>query len=63
MKSKRAKRIEKKDLIEVELENGAILKSKTEYLQQVPDGEMSVFPRAEFKNKVLPIVRIAMVRF
>lgn len=52
MKSKRAKRIEKKDLIEVELENGAILKSKTVILATGARWRNVGVPgEAEFKNK------------
>src|SRR5690606_26588729 len=40
MDSLRAKGLSKKDLIEVELENGAVLKSKLLFLPRVPVGEM-----------------------
>ncbi|TCZ77078.1 alkyl hydroperoxide reductase subunit F [Paenibacillus albiflavus] len=52
MKLQRAKRIEKKDLIEVELENGAVLKSKTVILSTGARWRnMGVPGEAEFKNK------------
>ncbi|MFK7695163.1 alkyl hydroperoxide reductase subunit F [Paenibacillus sp. HJGM_3] len=52
MKLQRAKRLEKKDLIEVELENGAILKSKTVILSTGARWRnVNVPGEAEFKNK------------
>lgn len=52
MKSQRAARIEKKDLIEVELENGAVLKSKTVILSTgARYRQLGVKGEAEFKNK------------
>ncbi|OAB42230.1 alkyl hydroperoxide reductase subunit F [Paenibacillus glacialis] len=52
MKLQRAKRLEKKDLIEVELENGAVLKSKTVILSTGARWRnMGVPGEAEFKNK------------
>lgn len=48
----RAKRLEKKDLIEVELENGAVLKSKTVILSTGARWRnVNVPGEAEFKNK------------
>ncbi|KHD84778.1 alkyl hydroperoxide reductase subunit F [Bacillus ginsengihumi] len=50
--SQRAKRLEKKDLIEVELENGAVLKSKTVILSTGARWRNIGVPgEAEFKNK------------
>ena len=40
MNVQRAKRLEKKDLIEVELENGAVLRVKPSSFQRVPAGVM-----------------------
>lgn len=52
MNSQRAKRIEKKDLIDVELENGAVLKSKTVILSTGARWRnMNVPGEAEFRNK------------
>lgn len=52
MKLQRAVRLEKKDLIEVELENGAVLKSKTVILSTGARWRnMGVPGEAEFKNK------------
>ncbi|MCR8642899.1 alkyl hydroperoxide reductase subunit F [Paenibacillus sp. N1-5-1-14] len=52
MKTQRAVRLEKKDLIEVELENGAVLKSKTVILSTGARWRnMGVPGEAEFKNK------------
>ncbi|MCR8633173.1 alkyl hydroperoxide reductase subunit F [Paenibacillus radicis (ex Xue et al. 2023)] len=52
MKLQRAKRLEKKELIEVELENGAILKSKTVILSTGARWRNVGVPgEAEFKNK------------
>src|SRR5690606_24788434 len=52
MNLQRAKRIEKKDLIEVELENGAVLKSKTVILSTGARWRnVNVPGEAEFKNK------------
>lgn len=52
MKLQRARRIEKNDLIEVELENGAVLKSKTVILSTGARWRnMGVPGEAEFKNK------------
>lgn len=52
MKLQRAKRLEKKDLIEVELENGAVLKSKTVILSTGARWRNIGVPgEAEFKNK------------
>jgi len=52
MKLQRAKRLEKKDLIEVELENGAVLKSKTVILSTGARWRNVGVPgEAEFKNK------------
>ncbi len=52
MNLQRAKRLEKKDLIEVELENGAILKSKTVILSTGARWRNVGVPgEAEFKNK------------
>ncbi|RAP77543.1 alkyl hydroperoxide reductase subunit F [Paenibacillus montanisoli] len=52
MKLQRAKSIEKKDLIEVELENGAVLKSKTVILSTGARWRNIGVPgEAEFKNK------------
>ncbi|MBH5316262.1 alkyl hydroperoxide reductase subunit F [Paenibacillus sp. GSMTC-2017] len=52
MKLQRAKRLEKKDLIEIELENGAVLKSKTVILSTGARWRnMGVPGEAEFKNK------------
>ncbi|GGH39391.1 alkyl hydroperoxide reductase subunit F [Paenibacillus segetis] len=52
MKLQRAKRLEKKDLIEVELENGAVLKSKTVILSTGARWRnMGVPGEVEFKNK------------
>jgi alkyl hydroperoxide reductase subunit F len=52
MNSQRARRLEKKDLIEVELENGAVLKSKTVILATGARWRnLGVPGEAEFKNK------------
>lgn len=52
MKLQRAARLEKKDLIEVELENGAVLKSKTVILSTGARWRnMGVPGEVEFKNK------------
>ncbi|OBR65544.1 alkyl hydroperoxide reductase subunit F [Paenibacillus oryzae] len=52
MKLQRAKRLEKKELIEVELENGAVLKSKTVILSTGARWRNVGVPgEAEFKNK------------
>ncbi|WP_462410126.1 alkyl hydroperoxide reductase subunit F [Neobacillus sp. Marseille-QA0830] len=52
MNSQRAARLEKKDLIEVELENGAVLKSKTVILSTGARWRNIGVPgEAEFKNK------------
>lgn len=52
MSLQRAKRIEKKDLIEVELENGAVIKSKTVILSTGARWRNVGVPgEAEFKNK------------
>lgn len=52
MKAQRAKRLEKKDLIEVELENGAVLKSKTVIISTGARWRnLGVPGEAEFKNK------------
>ncbi|MCZ0755046.1 alkyl hydroperoxide reductase subunit F [Anoxybacillus sp. J5B_2022] len=52
MNLQRAKRLEKKDLIEVELENGAVLKSKTVILATGARWRnLGVPGEAEFKNK------------
>lgn len=52
MKLQRAKRLEKKDMIEVELENGAVLKSKTVILSTGARWRNVGVPgEAEFKNK------------
>lgn len=52
MKSQRAKRLEKKDLVELELENGAVLKSKTVIISTGARWRnMGVPGEAEFKNK------------
>ncbi|WP_042464117.1 alkyl hydroperoxide reductase subunit F [Neobacillus dielmonensis] len=52
MTAQRAKRLEKKDLIEVELENGAVLKSKTVILSTGARWRnVNVPGEAEFKNK------------
>lgn len=52
MKAQRAKRLEKKDLIEVELENGAILKSKTVIISTGARWRnLGVPGEAEYKNK------------
>ncbi|MGG0811126.1 alkyl hydroperoxide reductase subunit F [Paenibacillus alvei] len=52
MKLQRAKRLEKKDLIEVELENGAVLKSKTVIVSTGARWRNIGVPgEAEFKNK------------
>ncbi|GGG16699.1 alkyl hydroperoxide reductase subunit F [Paenibacillus aceti] len=52
MKSQLAKRLEKKDLVEVELENGAVLKSKTVILSTGARWRnLGVPGEAEFKNK------------
>lgn len=52
MKLQRAKRLEKRDLIEVELENGAVLKSKTVILSTGARWRNVGVPgEAEFKNK------------
>lgn len=52
MKLQRAKRLEKKDLIEIELESGAVLKSKTVIVATGARWRnMGVPGEAEFKNK------------
>ncbi|REE70519.1 alkyl hydroperoxide reductase subunit F [Paenibacillus taihuensis] len=52
MKLQKAKRLEKKELIEVELENGAVLKSKTVILSTGARWRnVNVPGEAEFKNK------------
>jgi alkyl hydroperoxide reductase subunit F len=52
MKLQRAKRLEKKDLIEIELENGAVLKSKSVILSTGARWRnMGVPGEVEFKNK------------
>ncbi|WP_106766263.1 alkyl hydroperoxide reductase subunit F [Paenibacillus faecalis] len=52
MKLQRAKSLEKKDLIEIELENGAVLKSKTVILSTGARWRnLGVPGEAEFKNK------------
>ncbi|WP_338451269.1 alkyl hydroperoxide reductase subunit F [Niallia oryzisoli] len=52
MNLQRAKRLEKKDFIEVELENGAVLKSKTVILSTGARWRNADVPgEAEFKNK------------
>ncbi len=52
MKSQRAKRLEKKDFIEVELENGAVLKGKTVILATGARWRnLGVPGEAEFRNK------------
>ncbi len=52
MNLQRAKRLEKKDLIEIELENGAVLKSKTVILSTGARWRnLGVPGEAEFKNK------------
>ncbi|KPV59310.1 NADH dehydrogenase [Paenibacillus sp. A3] len=52
MKLQRAKRLEKKDLVEVELENGAVLKSKTVIVSTGARWRNVGVPgEAEFKNK------------
>ena len=52
MNLQRAKRLEKKDLIEVELENGAVLKSKTVIISTGARWRnVNVPGEAEFKNK------------
>ncbi|WP_068779258.1 alkyl hydroperoxide reductase subunit F [Paenibacillus sp. GM2] len=52
MKSQMAKRLEKKDFVEVELENGAILKSKTVIVSTGARWRnLGVPGEAEFKNK------------
>ena len=52
MNVQRAKRLEKKDLIEIELENGAVLKSKTVILSTGARWRNIGVPgEAEFKNK------------
>ncbi|SBS29653.1 NADH dehydrogenase [Marinomonas aquimarina] len=52
MKTQKAVRVEKKDLIEVELENGAVLKSKTIVLATGARWrEMNVPGEQEYKNK------------
>lgn len=52
MKLQRAKRLEKKDLIEIELENGAVLKSKTVIVSTGARWRNVGVPgEAEFKNK------------
>jgi alkyl hydroperoxide reductase subunit F len=52
MKAQRARRLEKKDLIEVELENGAVLKSKTVIVATGARWRnLGVPGEAEFKNK------------
>lgn len=52
MKLQRAKRLEKKDLVEIELENGAVLKSKSVILSTGARWRnVNVPGEAEFKNK------------
>lgn len=52
MNTQRAKRLEKKDLVEIELENGAVLKSKTVILSTGARWRNIGVPgEAEFKNK------------
>ncbi|MFD0959661.1 alkyl hydroperoxide reductase subunit F [Paenibacillus chungangensis] len=52
MKTQRAKRLEKKELIELELENGAVLKSKTMIISTGARWRnLGVPGEAEFKNK------------
>lgn len=52
MNSQRAKRLEKKDFVEIELENGAVLKSKTVILSTGARWRNVGVPgEAEFKNK------------
>lgn len=52
MKSQRVKRLEKKDLVEVELENGAVLRSKTVIISTGARWRNIGAPgEAEFKNK------------
>ncbi|MFD3259558.1 alkyl hydroperoxide reductase subunit F [Paenibacillus lentus] len=52
MKAQRAKRLEKKELIEVELENGAVLKSKTVIISTGARWRnLGVPGEAEYKNK------------
>lgn len=52
MKAQRAKRLEKKELIEVELENGAVLKSKTVIISTGAGWRnLGVPGEAEYKNK------------
>ncbi|UNK16767.1 alkyl hydroperoxide reductase subunit F [Paenibacillus sp. N3/727] len=52
MKSQRAKRLEKRDFIEIELENGAVLKSKTVIVSTGARWRNIGVPgEAEFKNK------------
>ncbi|AWP37402.1 MULTISPECIES: alkyl hydroperoxide reductase subunit F [Heyndrickxia] len=52
MNLQRAKRVEKKDLVEVELENGAVLKSKTVIISTGARWRnINVPGEAEFKNK------------
>ena len=52
MNLQRAKRLEKKDFIEIELENGAVLKSKTVILSTGARWRNVGVPgEAEFKNK------------
>ncbi|MCP1308534.1 alkyl hydroperoxide reductase subunit F [Paenibacillus tyrfis] len=52
MKLQRAKRLEKKDLVEIELENGAVLKSKTVIVSTGARWRNVGVPgEAEFKNK------------
>lgn len=52
MKAQRVKRLEKKDLVEVELENGAVLKSKTVIISTGARWRNIGAPgEAEFKNK------------
>ncbi|WP_248928282.1 alkyl hydroperoxide reductase subunit F [Paenibacillus hamazuiensis] len=52
MKQQRAKRLEKKDFVEIELENGAVLKSKTVIISTGARWRNIGVPgEAEFKNK------------
>lgn len=52
MKGQRAKRLEKKELVEIELENGAVLKSKTVIISTGARWRnLGVPGEAEFKNK------------
>lgn len=64
MKGQRAKSIRKNDLIEVELENGAVLKAKTAILTVGAHWRnVNVNPvKKSSARKASPTVRIAMVR-